>query len=233
MWVSIAILLAHWTGFQLNFSPRRRRMRIRKKIKFQKIHQTKTKLCVLTAEGATYWALDILDLSFGVACSPLSRANIFIFSWKVNFSGPGFSWVFCCCCCSASRFSLGSRYTSCEPITPGVLTPVNSSWSMELLPPPPPLMTPLPDVLGGVLASMFSASRMNACKERKMSPNEFNSSRIPVRFFTHVRVFACWRFVVRRLGRLLEEGNSFGRRRRGGGRRRRGRRNVLGHFHRR
>lgn len=58
------------------------------------------------------WARDIFTLSLGVPSSPVSIANILIFSLKVSFSGTGTTllessfW----CCCSASRLWRGSLW---------------------------------------------------------------------------------------------------------------------------
>lgn len=64
-------------------------------------------------------ARDIFILSRGVCSSPVSRANMRIFSRKVSFSGPG-GRLGCCRARWRSILCRGSRYTSCAPMTPGV-----------------------------------------------------------------------------------------------------------------
>lgn len=54
-------------------------------------------------------AREIFTLSRGVPSSPVSIANIFIFSLKLSFSGTCPTWELCCCFCfSASLLCLGS-----------------------------------------------------------------------------------------------------------------------------
>lgn len=65
--------------------------------------------CQWTA-SISRWAREIFSLSLGVCASPVSRANIFIFSLNESFSGTA-SVVFCCFfCCSARRRVRGSLW---------------------------------------------------------------------------------------------------------------------------
>lgn len=59
------------------------------------------------------WAREILTLSRGVPSSPVSIANIFIFSLKLSFSGRGPDRVDSSFwCCAASSLALGSLDTT-------------------------------------------------------------------------------------------------------------------------